>query len=321
YQADQGLSPTTQAILDHTIPLLGLEIMRLHSRSVLEHQQKNSFVEELIAQDFKSEEAMLERGRYLGLNFSHTCLLLVFAVDEFSSPGRQKTGERESQLLQAQLQRALTRQLQQTSPAPFLVGFRGDSLVVVTTWPPEQGREEITSAASELARNILLYLKRSFPTLGFTGGVGLPQQGIRKAGLSFSQAWQAIALGRQIRGGGRVYCYHRLGVYRLLCSHPDPQELLALRDEILGPLADYDEKQRANLLETLAAYFAHNEDVNATAAALFVHPNTVRYRLERAAKLLGRDLNWLEDRFQLYLALKIAGLFPFAPAEKKEGQA
>ncbi|MDI9567905.1 MAG: helix-turn-helix domain-containing protein, partial [Bacillota bacterium] len=79
-------------------------------------------------------------------------------------------------------------------------------------------------------------------------------------------------------------------------------------------------KQRANLLETLAAYFSHNEDINTTAEALFVHPNTVRYRLERAAKLLARDLNLAEDRFQLYLALKITSLYPFAGAEKNNNK-
>ena len=320
YQQKQGLSPTIQAILDHTIPLIGMEIMRLHSRSVLEHQQINSFVEELITQDFKSDKAMLERARYLGLNLTHPCLLLVFNVDEFSSPNKQNPAEKEAQLLKAQLQRDLTHQLKQNSPAPFIVGLRGDSLVVVTTWPPEQGKEEIPSSAYKLAQNILLYLKWSFPSLQFTGGIGLPQQSVRKVGLSFSQAWKAIVLGSQVYGSGRVYCYDRLGVYRLLCSHSDIEELIALRDEILGPLADYDKKQRANLLETLAAYFSHNEDINTTAEALFVHPNTVRYRLERAAKLLARDLNLAEDRFQLYLALKITSLYPFAGAEKNNNK-
>ena len=80
---------------------------------------------------------------------------------------------------------------------------------------------------------------------------------------------------------------------------------------MLGPLAVYDNEQNTDFIETLTAYFAHNEDINTTAKSLFVHPNTVRYRLERAAKILGRDLGTTDDRFQVYLALKIAGLHPF----------
>ena len=80
---------------------------------------------------------------------------------------------------------------------------------------------------------------------------------------------------------------------------------------MLGPLAAYDQKQDTNLIDTLAAYFFHNEDINATAKTLFVHPNTVRYRLERAAELLDCDLGSTDQRFQIYLALKIASLCPF----------
>ena len=46
-------------------------------------------------------------------------------------------------------------------------------------------------------------------------------------------------------------------------------------DEVYLPLVD----AGARLLETLAAYFEHGSSIEATARALFVHPNTVRYRL------------------------------------------
>jgi purine catabolism regulator len=43
-------------------------------------------------------------------------------------------------------------------------------------------------------------------------------------------------------------------------------------------------------MEALRAYFAHNRDIKAAAAALFLHPNTLRYRLERFESALGRSL-------------------------------
>jgi DNA-binding PucR family transcriptional regulator len=70
----------------------------------------------------------------------------------------------------------------------------------------------------------------------------------------------------------------------------------------------YDRKEKIGLLATLKAYFANNEDIHATARSLYVHPHTVRYRLNKAGKLAKLDLSRSEDRFQLYLALKIADL-------------
>ena len=312
FEREQGLSPTGQAILDHTIPLLGMEIISLYNRTVLERQQINSFVEELIAQDFKSEKAMMERGRYLGLDLSQPSLSIVFTI----GVGKRKISEEKMQLLKGQLQRDLSHQLRDKK-IPFILGLRNNSLVIITTWSPEQSGEQIAFQAHKLAQNILLHLKWAFPTLHFTGGIGLPQTGVENIGLGFSQATKAITLGRQAHGPGRVYSYDKLGVFRLLCSHPDTKELISLRDEILGPLRDYDKKQRANFIETLTTYFSCNEDINDTAKALFIHPNTVRYRLEKAANLLSRDLTSTEHRFQIYLALKIAGLYPFAKLDQE----
>ena len=313
YQQHQGLSPTSQAILDHGTALMATEIMKLHSRAELERQHVNSFVEELIAQDFKSDKAMLERSRYLGLNLSKPCLPLVFDLDKLWQNIEQKRlTEEKIQVLKSSLQRDLNAYLKYKCQVPFVVAQRSDSLVILTTWPSKQPADEIIAAASKMAQDILLHLKQSFPSLGFTCGIGQPYIGVRNISQSFMQASKAIILGRKAYGRGQVFCYNQLGVYRLLCSHPDQDELIALRDEILAPLVMYDQKQNTNLLETLDAYLSHNEDINDTAQALYVHPNTIRYRLERAAKLTGLNLNTSEHRFQIYLALKIASLYPFA---------
>lgn len=312
YQQNQGLSPTSQAILDHGTALIATEILKLHSRADLERQHVNSFVEELIAQDFKSEEAMSERARYLGLNFAQPCLPMVFDIDEFwRNIEQENLTEQEVQILKLRLQRDLTSYLETYSRVPFVVAQRSDSLAILTNWPLEQSSDSIIASAYKMALDILLHLKRAFPKLHFTGGIGQPYTGIRNVSKSFNQARQAILFGRQAYGRRQVFCYSQLGVYRLLCSHPNQDELLALRNEILGPLAVYDKKQNTNFIETLATYFCHNEDINATAKTLFVHPNTVRYRLERAAELLNCDLSSTDQRFQIYLVLKIASLYPF----------
>lgn len=319
YQQNQGLSPTDQAVLDHGTALIAAEIMKLHSRAELERQHVNSFAEELIAQDFKSNEAMFERARYLGLNLAQPCLPIVFDVDHFWQNIEQKQmNEEEVQVLKSRLQRNLTSYLKTQSPVPFVVAQRSDSLVILTTWPPNESDDNITASAHKMAQDILLQLKRAFPLLHFTGGIGRPYTGIRNVGKSFLEARKAIVLGRQAYGRGDVFCYNKLGVYQLLCSHSAQDELVALRDEMLGPLATYDKRQDTNFIETLTAYFSHNEDINATAQALFVHPNTIRYRLERAAQLLGRNLSSTDQRFQVYLALKIASLYPFRANSSSE---
>jgi sugar diacid utilization regulator len=60
---------------------------------------------------------------------------------------------------------------------------------------------------------------------------------------------------------------------------------------------------RGTLIETLAAYFQTGASIEGTARALFVHPNTVRYRLRQAAELTGFTPSVARDRFTLEIAL------------------
>ncbi|MCW2852049.1 MAG: transcriptional regulator, CdaR family [Nocardioides sp.] len=72
-----------------------------------------------------------------------------------------------------------------------------------------------------------------------------------------------------------------------------------LIEEIYLPLA----AAKGTLIETLTAYFHHGSSMEATARALFVHPNTVRYRLRQVAELSGCLPSQPRDAFTLQIAL------------------
>ena len=72
-------------------------------------------------------------------------------------------------------------------------------------------------------------------------------------------------------------------------------------------LVDYDRRRGARLVETLERFLADRGSVTASARALYVHPNTVRQRLERIERVAELDLP-KEDLLSLELALKLARL-------------
>jgi DNA-binding PucR family transcriptional regulator len=68
------------------------------------------------------------------------------------------------------------------------------------------------------------------------------------------------------------------------------------------------EQTGADLVTTLAAYLTEGSSVEATARRLYVHPNTVRYRLRRIADLTGFDPVQAKDAFTLNVALHLSRL-------------
>lgn len=88
----------------------------------------------------------------------------------------------------------------------------------------------------------------------------------------------------------------------------------ALVDEVYAPLA----AAGPTLLETLAAFLEQGGSVEATARLLYVHPNTVRYRLRRVAELTGCVPTRPRDSYTLRLALTLGRLLGVEPPRRAE---
>jgi hypothetical protein len=106
--------------------------------------------------------------------------------------------------------------------------------------------------------------------------------------------------------GHSLLAFEDTGAYRLLLPavSEDPGELERFYEETLAPLVAYDDQYETDLVATVEAYLENDGNVAQTAAHLFTHRHTVRYRLERVRELGGHDITSSEGREKLSLGLK-----------------
>ena len=102
--------------------------------------------------------------------------------------------------------------------------------------------------------------------------------------------------------------YSETGLYAFLLSVQPPERLDSYYQQILGPLIQYDQVNGASLLDTLKCYFSVNRSAESASEALFVHRNTLKYRLQKIEDLLKRNLNDIEDITVISMCLKIGRL-------------
>jgi PucR family transcriptional regulator, purine catabolism regulatory protein len=139
-----------------------------------------------------------------------------------------------------------------------------------------------------------------------TVGIGRRHRGIEGIHSSYMESRKALQLGKPIEKDGCVP-YEELGVYRILGSLDDKYdtELKSLYADTVGRLAAYDELHDASLVATLEGYFANNGSVSDTADQLYVHVNTVKYRLQKIEQLTDCGVHDAEQRLLLHIGLKI----------------
>jgi purine catabolism regulator len=150
-------------------------------------------------------------------------------------------------------------------------------------------------------RTVVLIQGDVRPHLGdVRGGVGRPIDSMAGVPLSFRDA--ELALERvAYEPGARLLEYEDFDVCTLLLAEVPADTIRAKVDDLLAPI-----RSNPGLYEALVEYFARDMDVTATAEAMHVHPNTLRYRLARIEKLLGRSLRQPATIAELTLALMAA---------------
>ena len=132
-------------------------------------------------------------------------------------------------------------------------------------------------------------------------GVGKLTKSLRCLYKSYHQAEAIMRIQTKQSMLDAGYIYSDMGAYRLLLGIEDSDIVADYLDQVLGPLIDYDTQKGSDFTKVLRVYLFNNGSVQETASQLYVHRNTVNYRINRASEILGMDLSNLEVRLQLML--------------------
>ncbi len=107
---------------------------------------------------------------------------------------------------------------------------------------------------------------------------------------------------------GRKELFHDWQEYEFYHILSECKERESLRDYIhpaISILQDYDNTKDGQLMETLRSYISHGLSSKETAAALFVHRNTLTYRLKKITELTGVDLESISEIIRLERSIRI----------------
>jgi len=154
-----------------------------------------------------------------------------------------------------------------------------------------------------LARQLRQHLRAEFPHVRLVGGVSGPANSLSEWPEVYRQAVQAMRLAERLHVDTIVQ-FNSLDIYHLLAEIEDVPAASRFCEKIIGPLVRYDEHHHSSLVQTIEAFFNYRGNISQTSERLFVHRNTLLYRLERIQEVTGQDLDNPDERLALHLALK-----------------
>lgn len=292
------------AVLGEMAEACAVEWGRQEVRTHTESQLRGDLIRELMAGEIVGRESLLRRARHLGADLAGGAVAMLGKLED---PQHRGTAEIDERIARRFVQQA--RAILELHWPRGLVDWSGDRLLVLLPGPREHevaDREEIEQRAHTLSGRLITATKETIPGLTLTLAISRYTREPERLGAALEEANLALSIGERIGSAGDVVTFEETGTYKLLFQifADRPEELAAFYEQTLGPLVRYDEQYQTELVATLATYLEFDCNLAATAASLFTHRHTIRYRLDRIAELCGLDIGRTDDREKLSLGLK-----------------
>ncbi len=292
-------------------PMVAVEL--LNEQAVWQREQKirEQLLEDLLMRRYGDEKMVIQRGQHLGFDISGKYCLFAIDAEAFEELLSDEPGfggdENKVQQVKSRVQQ-LIRTGMGAYVRPSLILDRSMGAVGMVS---VRGDDDMLACAAVI-EDIIAELERLKTGLVFSAGISRVRQGIQHVEQAQREAVLAMRAGRRMHRGGTPTHTHAFGDLGCLCFLCELSGSAAMRDfynENMQALLHYDKTNNAELVKTLDSYFLCRQNLRKTADMLFVHKNSVIYRLNKIETLLGRPLDDPEASFDMQLCLKLASIF------------
>lgn len=288
--------------IEHAVTVFTLKMMQQKIAYDVAERIKGDFLNDLLNGNFQSSGDMLRRASYLGYDFSRPHQVLYVESREAAGNGVGKNKENHAvEHLQRSVFEIINNTLKKRLPGSMVVNMKEEAVVVIAPYlqqksfpKPEEIAIIIKEAIKELAVGVNVLV-----------GIGRVCSNVLDINNSYQEARRSIMIARKLNKNDDVVRYDSLGAYKLLFAVKDGDALQEYSTQLLGPILQYDREKNDILLQTLRSYLSCNCNNQKAADSLFIHLNTLKYRLQKIQELCGVELNDPEERLNLQLALKI----------------
>ncbi|PYG90314.1 purine catabolism regulator [Ruminiclostridium sufflavum DSM 19573] len=263
--------------------------------AILEDKDVNIVIEkylkDIIFDNYNDENLMIERGRLLGVLVEGS----FYTSMNFSFPSGFEPSREESDSL-VRVGKALAQYAaKQSEISPNgMISMKNDISIIFKACSAEAVLKGLFFIEKEAEKQLEYYLKDIDVKIGY----GTIEKNIKGIKYTYFNALKAVRTGYLFRPREKVYNYEDIEMYCVL-NNLFKEDTKEFSEKILKPVTNKE------LLSTLNTYYECNASIEKTADSLYVHKNTIKYRLERIHEITGLDIKDNNDNFKLHLAVLI----------------
>ena len=271
------------------------EIMRIFSSMITKSEQANLEIAAAFKNAIffpKQEELFVvplsQHGFHINWNY-YTCVIRI--IDSAQNTISQKRLEN--------ICLDVDNHLQHRKYKKFAIFYNENQLIAITG---NYSEEMMNSFTNDMHEYLSRYLQKNEQ---FFISIEKCTKSIRCLYKSYHQALSIQNFMENKKDSSNMLAYSNMGIYKLLMGVEDNEILEEYYEKTIQPLIEYDQKNNSDLANVLWTYLRNDGSVKETADELFVHRNTINYKLNRVAEILDMNLSSLDTRLQLTLGFML----------------
>lgn len=269
-------------------------LAQLAATESIENLYANNFITDVLLRNINIKDLMKNNSALLNLDLNNLYYVTILEPERTLS-------EREIHTLYSYTKEWLA----YTNLDIYCTVWDNKNVVCVCPTHYDQKMLEVDFSWTRHINNITKYFKDVTTKFNCPSLMGIGNKySLSELHHSYQEATITIQISKHTGKRNMVRHFSELGIFTLICKH-EFKELKEFCDKYLGSVLEHDRNLNRELLDSLRYFFDANLDVKEAAERLHMHINTLRYRLRKIEELSGINLQEIEHRANLYVALKI----------------
>lgn len=270
-----------------------------------EWQLRGECLDDLIWRNYTDINTALGRAKFFGVDLTKD--FCIFVIDR-SKPEQIQNYDSTTDIAQdfdeTERLRDPIRRAMSYANYPILIQNKLNTIVILAELP----RELDYRITKTKICNLLTDTVKQYASNNFIIGVSKVHSSIPDVKIAYKESITAIKCGYALKNKTNHMFFDDMGVFSFLYELQDSEATQSFFEQKFAALIRYDDEKDGDLINTLKTYFSCNCNIQKTSEALFLHKNSVIYRLHKIEQLTHSFLNDRESTFQLQLCIKLMPL-------------
>lgn len=283
-----------------------VEISREISNAiVLSRIEENSlthFLSNILFGEGELEGDAVKKAAYFGYNLEGECCICVIDIDGFERYLKLKNFYDEGSISKLKVRfRKIVQDILEHNALKVPIIDKDDAVIIFS-----RSEENCMIRLDRALKEIKETVKKLMDGLSVSVGIGNSYKDFKMMKQSLNEAELAIYSAKCRGLDDTITKYNEIGIYGLLFSIKNKSILENYYSNIIGPIAEIDSANKdVSSIKILETYFNHNCNITLTAEKLFLHRNTLKYRIKKIEELLKCDLHNFDHCTNIKIALYI----------------